>query len=156
MAKLSKKFWDQYSKGKKEYTRRKIALRSKKEYAHPVSDQEALYEKWKEKVSWVTAMKSSYGRLCLNNPIQTTSAHQTKMAIVLLFDTIVKENHIGRVKICNAPHDEVVLEVENELVENYRDTLETCMRIGGDSYLTSGLVKMGATANIGEDWYEAK
>ena len=37
----------------------------------------------------------------LNNPVQATSAHQTKRAATLLFDYIVDNGHFGLAKICN-------------------------------------------------------
>jgi DNA polymerase I-like protein with 3'-5' exonuclease and polymerase domains len=49
-----------------------------------------------------------------------------------------------------------VLEVREDLAEEYKKVLEKCMIDGGNYYLSSGLVEMGAEANIGTSWYEAK
>ena len=45
--------------------------------------------------------RGKYFRLSLNNPVQATSAHQTKRAASLLFEHIVENGHFGKVKICN-------------------------------------------------------
>ena len=38
----------------------------------------------------------------------------------------------------------------------WKKVLEKCMIDGGNYYLSSGLVEMGAEANVGTSWYEAK
>jgi len=73
-----------------------------------------------------------------------------------LFNTILDNNHIGDVLIVNTPFDEFVLEVREDLAEQYVEILEKCMIEDGNFFLKSGLVEMKAEANIGEDWYEAK
>jgi len=41
-------------------------------------------------------------------------------------------------------------------VNEYQEVLGDCMRRGGDYFLESGKLTMGADANVGLDWYEAK
>lgn len=158
----SKDFWQTYKKGKTERgkliaNREKISTGEKID-KYIVEDEDAydLYMDSREDISKFFSKKSAYMRLCLNNPVQSTSAHQTKMALVKIFDTILENGHISDVKIVVAPHDEIVLECKDELCGQYRVILQDAMVNEGNKLLTSGLVGMGATANIGEDWYEAK
>lgn len=150
---LSRSFWQDYKIGKNQNKNR-----LKDDYSGPskTSYEEDLYLAWKNIISKSAKDKSSYMRLCLNNPIQSSSAHQTKFANILLFKHIEKNNHYGRVLICNAVHDEIVIEVEKELADEYKVVLEESMREGGDYFLKSGRLKMEADANIGMDWEEAK
>lgn len=110
----------------------------------------------KGNVSRLMKLKSLYTRLCLNNPIQTTAAHQTKKAMIYVFDYIYKRGHLFKVKICNCVHDEIILEVPDNLVLEYTEVLGKLMRQAANEYLNSGLVKMKATAHYAENWYEAK
>lgn len=52
----------------------------------------------KSDVSKFFKLKSQYYRLVLNNPTQTTAAHQTKKAACDLFDFIKQNNHLGKAK----------------------------------------------------------
>jgi DNA polymerase I-like protein with 3'-5' exonuclease and polymerase domains len=115
-----------------------------------------LYMESRSKVGDYFKKKSKYFRLCLNNPVQSTSAFQTKRALVMIFDEIVKNGDQWKACIGVVPHDEILLYVKEELTNKYKSILEKSMRIGGDYYLKSGLVKMGADAKIGKNWYEAK
>jgi DNA polymerase I-like protein with 3'-5' exonuclease and polymerase domains len=114
------------------------------------------YENDKKRVSNYFRKRGKYQRLVLNNPVQARSAFQTKRAAILLFDYIVENGHQWKARIANIPHDEFVLEVADELVEEYKPVLEKCMIDAGNYYLTSGMVKMGAEANAGVSWYQAK
>ena len=107
-------------------------------------------------VSRLMKLKSLYMRLCLNNPIQTTAAHQTKRSMVYIFNYIINKGHQFKVLIVNCIHDEIVLEVPEYLAEEYKHVLGAAMRKAANEYLVSGLVQMKADANIGDNWYEAK
>ena len=115
-----------------------------------------FYLTHKDSISKAAKARSQYFRLCLNNPIQATSAHQTKRAMVNLFEFIVENNHLRKARITNVPHDEIVMEVIDALVPFYQEHLGRIMREAGDYYMKSGIIKMGATANIGLTWLEAK
>jgi DNA polymerase I-like protein with 3'-5' exonuclease and polymerase domains len=95
-------------------------------------------------------------RLCLNNPVQATSAHQTKLAVINLFKYIRENNHQGLALICIVPHDEIVMEVHDTLCAVYKEKLGQFMVDSGNKFLTNPLLKMGADANVGSNWYEAK
>ena len=88
--------------------------------------------------------------------IQATAAHQTKLSVVNLFAYIKERGHLRQCRIANVVHDEIILECKEELVEEYTEALGRIMRESANTYLTSGLVKMEADANVGETWYSAK
>lgn len=147
---LDRKFWDQYKAGKNLHQSETKNLTEKN-----MADLNFYYES-RDKVSKFAKHRSQYFKLCLNNPIQTTAAHQTKRAAVMLFDYIKQKGHLWRARISVIPHDEFVLEVEDELVEEYKQVLAKCMIDAGNYYLKSGIVFMKAEANAGDSWYEAK
>lgn len=88
--------------------------------------------------------------------IQTISAHQTKLSVVNLFDKIKKNNHLGKVKIIIVAHDEIQLEVEDALKNDYKKILETIMVESAQSLLVNKIVNMEAEAVIGTDWSNSK
>lgn len=144
-----KEFWNKYRTGKECFENKDKSIEAFKFIR--------FYQENRPKISQYFKNKSKYFKLCLNNPVQTTAAHQTKKAAVMLFNYIKDNNHIGLAKIVNIPHDEFVLEVADHLVEEYKKILEYCMIEGGNHYLKSGVVKsMKAEANAGDSWYEAK
>lgn len=156
VANITSDDWQLYKEGKKEY---KALLDAKeKGLKYEIINTKAynFYKDNKSIISHFFKLKSQYYRLTLNNPTQTTSAHQTKRAVCLLFDFIKQNNHIDRVKLCIVPHDEIVLEVEEDLVELYKEKLGYFMRKGGNEFIKNPLIKMEATANSGENWYIAK
>ena len=145
-----------YKAGKVEANKKKEAEEKGETYTVVNKEAFKVYTKMRPKLSKYFSWQGKYFRLALNNPVQATSAHMTKRAACLLFDYIVDNGHFGLAKICNIPHDEFVLEVREDLAEEYKKVLEKCMIDGGNYYLSSGLVEIGAEANIGESWYEAK
>jgi DNA polymerase I-like protein with 3'-5' exonuclease and polymerase domains len=149
-------FWVRYKEGKEQAKLRAEAEEKGKEFRVTNAPSLTHYDKVRPKLSKYFSRRGKYFRLSLNNPVQATSAHQTKRAASLLFEYIVENGHFGKAKICNIPHDEMVLEVREDLAEEYKKVLEQCMVEGGNHYLTSGLVEIKAEANIGESWYEAK
>ena len=159
---FSTDFWTSYKLGKSQYKKKleyeaKIEAGEEAEYFE-IYDRYSynIYMKNKKLISQQASKRSEYYRLCLNNPIQSTSAFQTKRAACILFERIEAEGDLWNVRINNIPHDEMVLEVREDLADKYKVILEESMIAGGEHYLTSGLVKMNAEANIGDDWYEAK
>ncbi|MCA9748876.1 MAG: hypothetical protein KC414_07200 [Romboutsia sp.] len=155
---LDSDYWGQYRSGKEQYRKKLENIKKRKEgedideYSIENQFTYEIYLKDKSKVSNFFKMKSRYFRLCLNNPVQSTSAHETKGGIIKLFDTIVENNDIWKVKICNIPYDELVLEVKDELAEKYKSILENSMIEEGNKWLTSGIVKLDAEAKIGKSW----
>ena len=151
--------WTLYKIGKieyKEYMNSREDESIKKEDKYTIKDKEAYnyYKSIKKTVSGYFKLRAEYQRLCLNNPVQTRGAHQLKLAVSLVFEWILKNNLIGKVLICNSPHDEIVLESNLEYAPITRKALEECMIEGGNYYLSNLTIK--ADANIGNSWYEAK
>jgi len=153
---ISKREWELYKEGKEEYKKLEKAKEQKKVYEIQKKSSFEFYSKNKSLISRFFKLKSQYYRLCLNNPTQTTAAHQTKLAACMLFNFIKQNNHIGRAKICIIPHDEFVMEVEDELVDLYKEKLGYFMREAGNKFIKNPLIKMNADANVGNNWYEAK
>ena len=153
---ISKREWELYKEGKEEFQKLEKAKEQKRIYEIQKKSSFDFYSKNKSFISRFFKLKSQYYRLCLNNPTQTTAAHQTKLAACMLFDFIKQNNHLGRAKICIIPHDEFVMEVENELVELYQEKLGYFMREAGNKFIENPLIKMNADANSGENWYQAK
>jgi DNA polymerase I-like protein with 3'-5' exonuclease and polymerase domains len=113
-----------------------------------------FYKKKKGVISSYFKKRAEYQRLCLNNPVQTRGAHQLKLALCYIFEWIVENGYINIVKICNAIHDEVVLECPENLADLVRDKVQYYMKLAGDHYLKTLPIK--ADAAIGDSWYEAK
>ena len=153
---ISKREWELYKEGKSEHQKLEKAREQKRIYEIQKKTEYDYYIKNKSLISRFFKLKSQYYRLCLNNPTQTTAAHQTKLAACMLFDFIKENNHLGLAKICIIPHDEFVLEVKDELTELYKEKLGYFMREAGNKFISNPLIKMNADANSGENWYQAK
>jgi len=147
---ITKEQWAVYREGKEEYNKHKID----KKYV--IIHQRSLdfYKEKKKNVSEFFKLKSEYQRLCLNNPVQSESAHMIKRATVLLFDWIIKNDFQWKVKICNSVHDELVIESVTNLKFLVQQNVEKFMLSGGNYYLTN--LKIKADANIGPSWDKAK
>lgn len=153
---ISKREWELYREGKEESQKLEKAKEQKRVYEIQKKSSFDFYSKNKSFISRFFKLKSQYYRLCLNNPTQTTAAHQTKLAACMLFDFIKQNNHLGKAKLCIIPHDEFVMEVVDELVELYQEKLGYFMRKAGNKFINNPLIKMNADANSGENWYQAK
>lgn len=153
---LNREFWTKYKDGKTQF----LALQESKEkcLGYEITRWETydIYMEWKGFMGKYFSKRGEYQRLCLNNPIQTRAAHQTKKALVLLWKHIRERGHLWEARLANSPYDEIVMEVKEELAEEYKIKVGEFMRDAGTSYLTSGLFKMKADANIGPSWYDAK
>ena len=153
---ITKEMWQQYRSGKMQHKAEREAGEKGLEYEIIDQDGYDIYEEWRGPVRKYFKARGEYFRLCLNNPIQTTGAHQTKLALVKLFQYVVERSHLWQVRFVNSPYDEIVLEVKEELCEEYKEVLGRIMREAGNHYLYSGLVKIEADANVGDSWYKAK
>jgi len=151
---ITRSEWTQYKIGKTDYKKFIDEKEKGNKYAiqHPSAVE--LYKEKKKFVSKYFKMKSEYQRLCLNNPVQSRSAHQIKLAALILFDWIVDNNLQWIVLMCNSVHDELVVEAPEEYSELARDQVQSAMLEAGNHYLTNLTIK--ADANIGNSWGEAK
>lgn len=81
----------------------------------------------------------------------------TKKAMITIFEYIVEQNHAFKAKICNFIYDEIILEVEEILAEEYRVVLENAMCDAGDFFVKHDTeIKLTGTANVGNSWYDVK
>lgn len=153
---FSKAFWEEYREGKVEWKEYWKCKEEEKEYV--IKNQSAFdtYKANRMLVSDFAKKKAEYFKLCLNNPTQTTAAHQTKAAIVEIFDHIVARGHQWRARISAAQHDEIVMEVEEELAQEYISVMEKAMVERGNDFLVKKLFSMEADAHIGANWHAAK
>lgn len=156
VSQFSKKEWESYKKGKEEHQKLEKAKEQRKLYNINDENSYDFYLKNRSLISKFFKLKSQYYRLCLNNPTQTTAAHQTKLAACMLFDFIKENNHLNKAKICIIPHDEFVMEVQEDLSELYKEKLGYFMREAGNKLIKNPLIKMSADAEVGENWYSAK
>ncbi len=146
--------WDMYKRGKIESKKLREAKEIKEKYIVKYKESHDYFKRMAKTISGYFKLRAEYQRLCLNNPVQTRGAHQLKLALSLIFEWIIDNNLVHKVKICNAPHDEIVLESEEKYKESARFALEQSMIEAGNHYLTNLTIK--ADANIGNSWYEAK
>jgi len=151
---ITKDQWTMYKEGKIDYKKKfeEEEKGNEYKYLHPKSVE--FYKSKKTEVSSFFKLKSEYQRLCLNNPVQSRSAHQLKLSTSILFDWILENNYIGRIKIVNTVHDEIIVECKEELKDIAKKAVEDSMLEGGDHYLTN--LKIKADANYGNSWGEAK
>lgn len=151
---ITKEQWKIYKQGKLEAKRIQDLIDKKEKYEVIFPISLSYYRSKKTEVSQFFKLKSEYQRLCLNNPVQSRGAHQLKLASCLVFEWILANNLIGKVKMVNSVHDEIVLESHNNYVNDAKIMLEKCMIEGGNNYLTN--LKIKADASTGESWGEAK
>jgi len=147
---ITKYQWGMYKEGKAEYKR----LKENPEYRVKNEDEYNLYKSLKSAVSGFFKLKSEYQRLCLNNPVQVRGAMMIKLATVLVFEWIEKNNLFWKVLIDNSIHDELVLESIEELAEKTKEALQKFMIQAGNHYLKN--LSIEAEASIGESWASAK
>ena len=152
--KITKEQWQEYKQGKLDYKKKQEKLEKKEPYEYIFPKSVEFYESKRKEVSTYFKLKSEYQRLCLNNPVQARGAHQLKLATSLLFEWILKNNYINKVKIVNTVHDEIVVECLDALKEETKKMVEKSMLVGGDFYLEKLNIK--ADAATGESWYSAK
>lgn len=150
------KWWDKYKEGKKEYKALKEA--EENEIIYIIKNQSALdlYNANKMFIKNYFSKRSEYLRLCLNAPSQGTAAHQTKAATNKIYEYIWKNKHFWDARIALVVHDEINMEVKEELAQEYKKIIEKTMIEEGNKYLTNPLLFMSTEANIANNWYDAK
>lgn len=161
--KITKDEWMLYREGKADYQRYWLVkeVNAKRKPEEPemlfILHNQKGYEFYKRKkkiISDFFKAKSEYQRLCLNNPVQTRAAHMIKTALSMVYEWILENGYINEVLICNAIHDEIVLECPEYLAEKVSNMLGEKMVIAGNMYLSGLTIK--ADSNVGNSWEEAK
>jgi len=155
--------WKMYKEGKAENNRKwliKEQNKNRKEGVKPLvftpvnEKSYRYYLNTKGTISSYFRMKSTYQRLCLNNPVQTRGSHQLKLALCYIFEWIVENGYLDIILICNSVHDEIVIECPDKYAELVKHKVSYYMKLAGDYYLETLEIK--AEAAIGQSWYEAK
>jgi DNA polymerase-1 len=104
----------------------------------------------KEKVKSYFKTKGEIQRKSQNYPIQGTGSAVSKYALIMLFNTIVREKLLNKIKIVNFIYDEILLEVPKDLSEKWAVTLENCMVKAGDPFCR--IIPLKAEASINTYW----
>jgi DNA polymerase I len=151
---ITREQWQSYKIGKSEYKKYWEAKEKKEAYIIKNEEEYNYYKSKKTEVSTFFKLQSEYKRICLNNPIQSSAAHMTKYATLLIFNWILSKGYINVVKIVNVIHDECVVECPENIKNEVCKAVENCMIEAGNHYLKDLTIK--ADANIGKSWYEAK
>lgn len=155
-------FWEEYKAGRDEHkallTNEENIQKDSTVPVYVVKNKSAysFYKKHAPAISKYFSLKSGYLRLCLNAPSQGMAAHMTKKAMIMLFNIIKNNGHIGEARICNMVHDEIVMEVRDDLVDQYEDILKNVMIEAANSFLDKDVVSMKCDAFGGYSWYSAK
>lgn len=95
-------------------------------------------------------MTRSFGeRVAMNAPIQGTAADIIKIAMIKVYEGL---NEAGlKTRLILQIHDELLLEVPEEEVEQARQILQTAMESAADL-----AVKLEIDLHMGKNWYDAK
>lgn len=95
-------------------------------------------------------MKGQIERMAYNYPIQGTAAAMTKVAALYLFNYIVEHKLFHRVKIVNLIHDEIILEVPEELAEAIAEQTKYYMEQAGDIFCN--IIPVKAVPVVSKKW----
>lgn len=95
-------------------------------------------------------MQRSFGdRVAMNSPIQGTAADIIKIAMIKVDEALVEYGDAARIVL--QVHDELLLEVREDLADEIKAKVEDCMRNAADLH-----VPLEVEANIGRTWLDAK
>lgn len=94
--------------------------------------------------------KAESEKQSINYPIQAAGALCFKLASIKLFNWLLKNGLLFRVKYCIPVHDEINLEAPDEVSEEVADILVKCMVSAGKPFCTRA--HLGADVEIGDHW----
>ena len=88
-------------------------------------------------------------RAAMNTPVQGTAADIMKIAMIKVYNELKKRNL--KSKIVLQVHDEMMLEVPNEEIEEVKELLKQCME-------SAASLKVPLVAEVSEadNWYDCK
>jgi DNA polymerase I-like protein with 3'-5' exonuclease and polymerase domains len=89
----------------------------------------------------------------INSQVQGTAGDIAKIAMSLLWEKLVDVSD-SEARLISSVHDELVMEVREELVEEWAVTLKTCMENAGG--VVCKLVPILAEVGVGDTWADAK
>jgi DNA polymerase I-like protein with 3'-5' exonuclease and polymerase domains len=111
---------------------------------------EKFREYYKPKVREYFVKKGDIERMSLNYPIQGSSADITKLAGVYFFRYLIENNLIFKVYMSNVVHDEWIVECPEDMSENIKTKLKSCMEDAGDVFCKT--IKLKADPVITKYW----
>lgn len=94
--------------------------------------------------------KAESEKQSINYPIQAAGALCFKLASIKLFNWLLKNDLLFKVKYCIPVHDEINLEAPDEISEEVADILVKCMVSAGKPFCTRA--HLGADVEIGDHW----
>lgn len=94
--------------------------------------------------------KAESEKQSINYPIQAAGALCFKLASIKLFNWLLKDGLLFKVKYCIPVHDEINLEAPDEISEEVADILVKCMVSAGKPFCTRA--HLGADVEIGDHW----
>lgn len=94
--------------------------------------------------------KAEFEKQSINYPIQAAGALCFKLASIKLFNWLLKNGLLFKVKYCIPVHDEINLEAPDEISEEVADILVKCMVSAGKPFCTRA--HLGADVEIGDHW----
>lgn len=103
-----------------------------------------------EEVKHYFRRKSASEKQAINYPCQHTGAAMFKLASIYLYQYLLDNNLLFKVKLCIPAHDEWNIEVPEELADTMTTILQDCMSKAG-SYFCKKL-SMPAEAEVGDCW----
>ena len=103
-----------------------------------------------EEVKHFFKRKSASEKQAINYKCQGTGAVMFKLASIFLYDYLVKNNLLFKVKLCIPAHDEWNIEVPEEIASVMAKVLSDCMSKAGAYFCK--LVDFPATAEVGDCW----
>lgn len=105
-----------------------------REYKLAKKEGGSRFEDMQDQVRKYFNFKGVIERMALNYPIQGQSAEITKIACIIFFNWIIKNNYLNIVKIVNTVHDEIVAECPDDLVQDTSNALEAAMNNAAKIY----------------------
>lgn len=94
--------------------------------------------------------KAESEKQSINYPIQAAGALCFKLASIKLFNWLLKNGLLFKVKYCIPVHDEINLEAPEEISQEVADILVKCMVSAGKPFCTRA--HLGADVEIGDHW----
>jgi DNA polymerase I len=102
----------------------------------PASRDTAVIEEWMEQRRQRKALKHRIERQACNTPVQGTSADITKLALVLLHESLHGDSSLRDVvRVIAIVHDELVVEVPEQLADEVSRLLAESMQAAASTYL---------------------
>lgn len=94
--------------------------------------------------------KAESEKQSINYPIQAAGALCFKLASIKLFNWLLKNGLLFKVKYCIPVHDEINLEAPDEIAQEVADMLVKCMVSAGKPFCTRA--HLGADVEVGDHW----